>query len=163
MLFGGLGEEHTSWVITMQNVSQKDTKPLEFSIIIAQLLDETRILSKSLGRTDTSIALFGKSEKQKFSLGISSNVSFSIKQFMPRGKPTSKKTGYDKATAKYTYCNKSYYAVKECWFLHPKKAKKSWLARNPVSHTEQPINLMIIGTLLFDESVEPTRPTPQNG
>ena len=47
--------------------------------------------------------------------------------------------------------------------MHPKKAKESWLARNPVSQTEQPINLMTIGTLLFNESVEPTIPTPQNG
>ena len=47
--------------------------------------------------------------------------------------------------------------------LYPKKAKESWLARNPVSHTEQPINLMTIGTLPFDESVEPTTLIPQNG
>ena len=81
---------------------------------------------------------------------------------MPRGKPTSKKAGYDKATAKCMHCNKSYHAVEDCWFLHTKNAKESWLARNPVSHTEQPINLMTIGTLPFDKLVEPTTSTPQN-
>ena len=47
--------------------------------------------------------------------------------------------------------------------MHPEKAKKSWLARNPVNYTEQPINLMTIGILTLDKSVEPTTPTPQNG
>ena len=114
MLFSGLGEEHTSWATTVQNASRKDAKSPEFSIITAKLLDEAWILSKSLGKTDTSIALFGKSGKQKFSPGIFSNAAPSTKGSMPRGEPISKKAGYDKATAKCTYCNKSYHAVEDC-------------------------------------------------
>lgn len=37
--------------------------------------------------------------------------------------------------------------VKDCWFLHPEKAKASWLARNQTDGTEQPINLLTIGSV----------------
>lgn len=46
--------------------------------------------------------------------------------------------------------------------MHPEKAKESWLARNPVSHTEQPINLLTIGTLPFDVLVQSATATSQN-
>lgn len=83
MLFSGLREEHTSWATIVQNASQKDIKPLEFSTITTQLLDKARILLKSLSGTDSFIALFDKSKKQKFSLGISSNANLLTKRFMP--------------------------------------------------------------------------------
>lgn len=162
MLFSRLGEELTSWATTVGNASQKDTELPEFSTITAQLLNESRILSKSFGGTDTFIVLFGKSGKQKFSSSMSSNAGLLTKRSTPRTDSNSKKASYNKTTAKCTHCNKSYHLVKNCWFLHPEKAKESWLARNPITHTEQPLNLMTIGTLSFDMPVDLAISTPQN-
>ena len=98
-MFSGLKEEHTSWATIVQNASQKNAKPPESSIITAQLLDKAWILSIFLVGIDKSIALFGKSGKQKFSPGISSNAGPSTKQSIPRGKLISKNARYDKTTA----------------------------------------------------------------
>lgn len=84
MLFSGLGDKHTSWATTVQNASRKDAEPPEFSTITAQLLDKSRILLKSLGGTDTTIALFGKqSSKRKFNSAIFSNAGLFTKQISP--------------------------------------------------------------------------------
>ena len=60
MLFNGLGDEHTGWATTVQNVFRKETEPPEFSIITAQPLNESQILPKSSAGTDTTIGLIGK-------------------------------------------------------------------------------------------------------
>ena len=83
MLLNGLGEKYTSWATTVQNASRKDAEPPELTITTIQLLNEAQILSKALGGIDTSIALFDKSRKQKFSFSISSNAGPSTKQSMP--------------------------------------------------------------------------------
>ncbi len=163
MLFSGLRNEHTSSATTVQNASRKDAEPPEFSTITAQLLDESRIFAKSSAGTDTTIALIGKQfGKRKFSSIISSNPGPSTKRSSPRSKTNSRKAGYNKATAKCTHCNRSYLAIEDDWFLHPKQEKASWLARNQVESAEQPINLLTIRTLLSDlvESVAspPTEP-----
>ena len=151
ILFSGLGDEHTSWATTVRNTSRKDAEPPQFTTITAQLLDESRILAKSSAGTNTTTALFGKqSGKQKFSSTISSNAGPSTKRLSHHSETNSKKAGYNKSTAKCTHCNRSYHAVEDCWFLHPEKAKASWLARDQTDGTEQPINLLTIGTVSSD-------------
>ncbi|MCJ1348207.1 hypothetical protein MMC31_006438 [Peltigera leucophlebia] len=149
LCLSNMGRKLDNWIlaITVQNASRKDAEPPEFSSITAQLPDESRILAKSSAGTDATIALFGKqSGKRKFSSTISSNAGPSTKRSSPHSDTNSKKAGYNKATAKCTHCNRSYHAVEDCWFLHPEKAKASWLARNQAESTEQPINLLTIGT-----------------
>ncbi len=54
MLISGLGDKHTSEAIIVRNVSRKKVEPPEFSKIIAQLLDESRILAKSSAGIDNN-------------------------------------------------------------------------------------------------------------
>lgn len=52
-----------------------------------------------------------------------SNTGFSIKQLSFYNQTNLKKTKYNKAIAKCTYCNKSYHAIENYLFLHLKKQK----------------------------------------
>lgn len=65
MLFIGLGDKHIRWATTVQNAFQKDVNPSELNKITAELLDKSQILSQSLGRTNTTIALFGKQSSKQ--------------------------------------------------------------------------------------------------
>lgn len=65
MLFIGLGDKHIRWATTVQNAFQKDVNPSELNKITAELLDKSQILSQSLGRTDTTIALFRKQSSKQ--------------------------------------------------------------------------------------------------
>ena len=148
ILFSGLGDKHTRWASTVRNASQKDAEPPEFSTITMQVLEESRILAKSSAGTDTTMAFIGKQlSNQKFSSTMSSNTGPSTKRSSPLSETNSKKAGYNKEIAKCTHCYGSNHAVDHCWFLHPEKAKASWLACNPAESAEKPINLLKIGTL----------------
>lgn len=46
LFFSGLDNEYTAWVITFCNTLQKDVNPPFFSVIIAQLLDESSLINK---------------------------------------------------------------------------------------------------------------------
>lgn len=94
-----------------------------------QLLVKSQILAKYLFGTDTTIALIGKQfNKQNFSFIILSKSGLSTKQSSHCNKNNSKKSGYNKATAKYIYCHRSYHIVENCWFLHLEKQEQvGWL------------------------------------
>ncbi len=129
MLFSGLGDEHTSWATTVQNLSRKDVEPFEFSTITTQLLHKSRILAKSSAGTDTKNTLIGKQfGKRKFSSTISSNPGLSTKRSSPCSKTNTRKARYKKAKANCTHWNRSYHAVQDCWFLHLEKRRQvGWL------------------------------------
>ena len=87
MLWSGSGDKHTIWAITIQDTSWKKAEPPKFDASTAQLLDRSRILTKSSAGTGITIALFRKqSSEYKFSNTISTNTSPSTKQLGFGGK-----------------------------------------------------------------------------
>ena len=82
--------------------------PPLFSVVTAQLLDESRLINKP-EHADSSMALFGTTSKKR--------------KFNPSGNRA--KTSYNKATAKCTHC-KSFHEAVDCWILHPELARPGW-------------------------------------
>ena len=122
LLFSGLGDEHSTWATSFRNASHKEPDPPFLNIVTAQLLDESRLISKP-GTSQSGMALFGStSKKRRF------NSSLPAQSARP-------KSTYNKATAKCSHCKKPFHEAINCWILHPELAKPGWIP--PVSGPTQ--------------------------
>lgn len=84
------------------------------NVVTAQLLDESRLISKP-GTSQSDMALFGStSKKRRF------NSSLPAQSARP-------KSTYNKAIAKCSHCKKPFHEAIDCWILHPELARPGWV------------------------------------
>lgn len=80
LLFSRPGDEHSTWATSFRNASRKEPDPPLLNVVTAQLLDESRLISKP-GTSQSGMALFGStSKKRRFNSTLSAQ---SLDQNLP--------------------------------------------------------------------------------